>query len=82
MLLAKLPFDALRDDVDVVREDTEEARAVFRGPLRETPAPTRDVPFTVGLVPPTADLAGSPARSTRVFLFGSTSPTKRMEAED
>jgi hypothetical protein len=68
-LLAKLEFDAVRDDA--VREDTEDAKEVLRAPL----APTSDVPFTVGrvLMLPAMDVAeraGSPARSTRVLRFG------------
>jgi hypothetical protein len=78
MLLAKLLFEALRDEVEGGREETEEASEVFR-------APTRDVPFTGGrgaAMEASPDLAGSPARSTRVFLLGSGSLTKRIEAAD
>jgi hypothetical protein len=77
MLFAKLLFEALRDETDVGRDDdVEDAKEVFR-------APTRDVPLTGGRGAAIADrpnLAGSPARSTRVFLFGSGSLTKRIEA--
>ena len=76
MLLAKLLFEALRDETDGGREETEDAKEVLR-------APTRDVPLTGGRGAATAvrpDLAGSPARSTRVFLFGSGSLTRRIEA--
>lgn len=76
MLLAKLLFEALRDEIDCGRDDTEDAKEVFR-------APTRDVPLTGGrgtAIEAIPDLAGSPARSTRVFLFGSGSLTKRIEA--
>jgi hypothetical protein len=76
MLLAKLLFEALREDTDGGREETEDAKEVFR-------APTREVPLTGGRGAATAvtpDLAGSPARSARVFLFGSGSLTKRIEA--
>ena len=84
MLLAKLLFEVLREVEYAVREETDDAKDVFRVPLRDAPAPTKDVPFTVGRVPAGAgaDLAGSPARSTRVFLFGSTSFTRRIEAKD
>jgi hypothetical protein len=82
MLLAKLLFEVLREAEYAVREETDDAKDVFRVPLRDAPAPTKDVPFTVGRVPMMVDLAGSPARSTRVFLFGSTSFTRRIEAKD
>lgn len=75
-LLAKLLFEAFRDAADVCREDVEDAKEVFR-------APTRDVPFSGGrgaAIEGRPDLAGSPARSTSVFLFGSGSLTKRIEA--
>jgi hypothetical protein len=76
MLLAKLLFEAFRDEADVGREETEDAKEVFR-------APTRDVPLTGGrgaAIDARPALAGSPARSARVFLFGSGSLTKRIEA--
>jgi hypothetical protein len=77
MLLAKLLFEALRDETDGGREETEDAKDVFR-------APTRDVPLIGGrgAFMEATDLAGSPARSARVFLFGSGSLTKRIEAAD
>ena len=76
MLLAKLLFEAFRDETDVGREDVEDAKEVFR-------APTRDVPLTGGrgaAIEVRPDLAGSPALSTSVFLFDSGSLTKRIEA--
>jgi hypothetical protein len=75
-LLAKLLFEALRDEMDAGRDDVEDAKEVFR-------APTRDVPLTGGrgaAMDVGPGLAGSPARSTSVFLFGSDSFTRRMEA--
>lgn len=76
MLLAKLLFEVFRNEADGGREETDDVKDVFL-------APTRQVPLTAGRCPGAAampDLAGSPARSTRVFLFGSGSLTKRIDA--
>jgi len=77
-LFAKLLLETLRDGF----EETEEVKEAFRSPVKDAPAPTRVVPLTVDRAPAMADLEGSPARSTKVFLFGSISLTKRIEAED
>jgi hypothetical protein len=78
ILLEKLLWEVLRDDVEGARDETEDAKDVSR-------APTRDVPLIVERVPAVEDVperTGSPARSTKVFLFGSASLTKRIEAKD
>jgi hypothetical protein len=76
MLLAKLLFEAFRDETDGGREDTEDAKEVFRAVARETPLTGARCPAPVTML----DFAGSPARSTRVFLLGSGSLTRRIEA--
>lgn len=66
-------------DLDVV----EDANDVFRAPVNAVPAPTREVPFTVDrdvMDELVLDLAGSPARSARVFRFGSISFTTYAES--
>lgn len=67
-------------DLDVV----EDANDVFRAPVNAVPAPTSEVPFTVDrdvMDELVLDLAGSPARSARVFRFGSISFTTHAESK-
>jgi hypothetical protein len=75
-LLARLLTEVFLDVVDCGRDDVEEANDVLR-------ALAREVPFTTGRPCATLafDRAGSPARSTSVFRFGSSSLTIRNVAE-
>ena len=74
-LLAKLLIDVFLEVEDCGRDDVEEANDVLRALAREVPLTTER---------PCAALAfgraGSPARSTSVFRFGSSSLTVRNVA--
>jgi hypothetical protein len=81
-LLAKLLFEAFREEADGARDETDDVYDAFRACVNDVPAPTSDVPLTVGRAPAVVGLMTSPPRSARVFLFGSGSLTNRIEAED
>lgn len=74
-LLAKLLAEVFLEEEDCCRDDVDEAIDVLRALVREVPLTTErpGAMFVFGR-------AGSPARSTSVFRFGSSSSTIRKEA--